>query len=263
MKDGNDLVKVGTVYASMGQTDKAVELIEKGIAKGDLKRPDDAKLRLALALAQSPKTRAKGLQMLRSVGGSGRHGRRGEALRGGGAAAELRRAGCRAGGCLESPPCPPPCPTSSTTSVAASSPSTPAFMRPRFDAAYLVVHNGRAAFIDTGTNHAVPRLLAALDALGLARDAVDYVIPTHVHLDHAGGAGLLMSHLPCATMVVHPRGARHMIDPTALYAGRAGGLRRRRDGALVRQPGRRRRGARARSATTAWTWCSAASACCT
>jgi hypothetical protein len=67
---GNDLVKVGTVYASMGQTDKAVELIEKGIAKGDLKRPDDAKLRLALALAQTPKTRAKGLQMLRSVTGS-------------------------------------------------------------------------------------------------------------------------------------------------------------------------------------------------
>ena len=93
------------------------------------------------------------------------------------------------------------------------------FHRPRFDAAYLVVHHGRAAFIDTGTNHAVPRLLAALSALGLARDAVDYVIPTHVHLDHAGGAGLLMRELPGATMVVHPRGARHMIDPTALYAG--------------------------------------------
>jgi hypothetical protein len=70
MKDGNDLVKVGTVYASMGQTDKAVELIEKGIAKGGLKRPDDAKLRLALALAQAPKTRAKGVQMLRHVGGA-------------------------------------------------------------------------------------------------------------------------------------------------------------------------------------------------
>jgi hypothetical protein len=69
-KEGNDLVKVGTVYASMGQTDKAVELIEKGIAKGGLKRPDDAKLRLALAMAQSPKTRAKGVQMLRSVGGT-------------------------------------------------------------------------------------------------------------------------------------------------------------------------------------------------
>ena len=90
------------------------------------------------------------------------------------------------------------------------------FQRPRFDAAYLVVEAGRAAFIDTGTNHAVPRLLAALDALGLAREAVDWVIPTHVHLDHAGGVGLLMQGLPEARLLVHPRGARHLIDPTAL-----------------------------------------------
>jgi hypothetical protein len=69
-KEGNDLVKIGTVYASMGQLDKAIELIEKGIAKGGLKRPDDAKLRLALAMAASPKTKAKGLQALRSVGGT-------------------------------------------------------------------------------------------------------------------------------------------------------------------------------------------------
>ena len=69
-KEGNDLVKVGTVYASMGQAEKAIELIEKGIAKGNLKRPDDAKLRLALTLAQNPKTRAKGVQMLRAVTGA-------------------------------------------------------------------------------------------------------------------------------------------------------------------------------------------------
>jgi glyoxylase-like metal-dependent hydrolase (beta-lactamase superfamily II) len=93
------------------------------------------------------------------------------------------------------------------------------FNRPRFDAAYLLVDDGRAAFIDTGTNFAVPRLLAALDALGLARDAVDWVIPTHVHLDHAGGAGLLMRELPRARMLVHPRGLRHMVDPSALYNG--------------------------------------------
>jgi glyoxylase-like metal-dependent hydrolase (beta-lactamase superfamily II) len=93
------------------------------------------------------------------------------------------------------------------------------FHRDRFDAAYLLVHAGRAAFIDTGTNHAVPRLLEALDALGVARDAVDHVIPTHVHLDHAGGAGLLMRELPRATLVVHPRGARHLIQPAALYQG--------------------------------------------
>jgi hypothetical protein len=70
LKEGNELVKVGTVYASMGQQDKAIELIEKGIAKGGLKRPDEAKLRLALAMAANPKTKAKGLQALRSIGGS-------------------------------------------------------------------------------------------------------------------------------------------------------------------------------------------------
>ena len=93
------------------------------------------------------------------------------------------------------------------------------FHRPRYDAAYLVVEKGRAAFIDTGTNHAVPRLLAALEVAGLAPDAVDMVIPTHVHLDHAGGAGLLMQQLPRARLVVHPRGARHLIDPAQLIAG--------------------------------------------
>jgi glyoxylase-like metal-dependent hydrolase (beta-lactamase superfamily II) len=93
------------------------------------------------------------------------------------------------------------------------------FVRPRFDAAYLMVENGRAAYIDTGPNNAVPRLLAVLDSLGLERSAVDYVIPTHVHLDHAGGAGLLMSELPSAKLLIHPRGARHMIDPAALMEG--------------------------------------------
>jgi glyoxylase-like metal-dependent hydrolase (beta-lactamase superfamily II) len=90
------------------------------------------------------------------------------------------------------------------------------FHRPNFDAAYLIVDEGHAAFVDTGTNHSVPRLLEVLKALGLPRDAVDYVIPTHVHLDHAGGAGLLMSELPRATLIVHPLGAPHLIDPAFL-----------------------------------------------
>jgi glyoxylase-like metal-dependent hydrolase (beta-lactamase superfamily II) len=91
------------------------------------------------------------------------------------------------------------------------------FQRPRFDAAFLIVENGRAAFIDTGTNHSVPRLLASLAALGLTPDAVDWVIPTHVHLDHAGGVGLLMQSLPNARVLVHPRGLRHMVNPRALW----------------------------------------------
>jgi len=90
------------------------------------------------------------------------------------------------------------------------------FHRPLFDAAYLIVERGRAAFVDAGTNHSVPRLLAALAAAGLDVDAVDYVIPTHVHLDHAGGVGLLMQHLPAARVVVHPRGARHLAGPSHL-----------------------------------------------
>ncbi len=93
------------------------------------------------------------------------------------------------------------------------------FHRPRFDAAYLMVEDGRAAFIDTGTTHSVPRLLASLAALGLTVEAVDWVIVTHVHLDHAGGAGALMQALPHARLLVHPRGERHMVDPTALLAG--------------------------------------------
>ena len=93
------------------------------------------------------------------------------------------------------------------------------FVRDRFDAAYLIVRGGRAAYVDTGTNFALPRLLGALDALGLKREAVDWVIPTHVHLDHAGGVGALMRELPRATVLVHPRGLRHLVDPTALYEG--------------------------------------------
>ena len=90
------------------------------------------------------------------------------------------------------------------------------YLRPRLDASHLILHRGRAAFVDTGTSHSVPRLLAALDAKGVARDAVDWVFLTHIHLDHAGGAGTLMAALPQARAVVHPRGAAHLIEPARL-----------------------------------------------
>ncbi len=94
-----------------------------------------------------------------------------------------------------------------------------AFQRPFFDAAHLIVEQGRAAFVDVGTNHSAPALMAALAGLGLRPEDVDYVIVTHVHLDHAGGAGEMLRLLPRARLVVHPRGARHMIDPSKLMAG--------------------------------------------
>src|SRR5438874_641121 len=82
------------------------------------------------------------------------------------------------------------------------------FFRPMFDASHLIIERGRAAFVDVGTNHSVPRLMAVLKEHRVPPDDVDYVILTHVHLDHAGGAGLLMQHLPNAHAVVHSRGAR-------------------------------------------------------
>jgi glyoxylase-like metal-dependent hydrolase (beta-lactamase superfamily II) len=90
------------------------------------------------------------------------------------------------------------------------------FHRERYDAAYLVAHGARAAFIDTGTTHSLPRMLAALATVGLGQDQVEYVIPTHAHLDHAGGAGALMRALPTARLVAHPRAAPHLIDPQVL-----------------------------------------------
>lgn len=91
--------------------------------------------------------------------------------------------------------------------------------RPGFDAAWLVIEQGRAAFIDCGTSHAVPAMLQALADAGLGPEAVDWLILTHVHLDHAGGAGALLAHLPNATVLVHPRGAPHLVDPSRLVAG--------------------------------------------
>jgi glyoxylase-like metal-dependent hydrolase (beta-lactamase superfamily II) len=96
------------------------------------------------------------------------------------------------------------------------------FGRPTFDAAYLVVERGRGAFIDSGTTHSLPHFLDAIKAADLEPKDIDWVILTHVHLDHAGGTGQLMKHLPYAKLAVHPRGARHMIDPSALIAGAAG-----------------------------------------
>jgi len=88
--------------------------------------------------------------------------------------------------------------------------------REGFAAAYLMREGDRAAFVETNTNRAVPKLLAALEAEGLAPEAVEYVIITHVHLDHAGGASALMEACPNATLLAHPRAAKHAISPRKL-----------------------------------------------
>ncbi len=93
------------------------------------------------------------------------------------------------------------------------------YFREGLAAVHLLVDQGEAAFVDTAVSHSVPRFLAELDAAGLPRSAVRWVLITHVHLDHAGGAGQLMRELPNAELVVHPRGAPHMIDPGKLVAG--------------------------------------------
>lgn len=93
------------------------------------------------------------------------------------------------------------------------------YLRPQLVAVHLIESAGRVAFIDTGTFETLPHALAALKTLGLTPEAVDYVMLTHIHLDHAGGAGVMMDAFPNARLVVHPRGARHMSEPSKLMAG--------------------------------------------
>jgi len=93
------------------------------------------------------------------------------------------------------------------------------YVRSGLASCYLIEQNNHGAFIDVGTNYTVPLLLELLEKKNIPLENVDYVIPTHVHLDHAGGAGSLMQQLPNAQLIIHPRGARHMIDPSRLQAG--------------------------------------------
>ena len=93
------------------------------------------------------------------------------------------------------------------------------YVAPKIVAIHLLVHRGRAAIIDTGTNHSVARVMEALGRFGIAPEQVSMVILTHIHLDHAGGCGELMQRLPNAQLLVHPRGARHMVNPERLTKG--------------------------------------------
>lgn len=93
------------------------------------------------------------------------------------------------------------------------------FVRPRLAAVHCIVEDGRAALVDTATNSNTTTVLAALAARGIQPEQVDWILLTHIHLDHAGAAGALARLLPNARLSVHPRGARHMTDPSRLVAG--------------------------------------------
>lgn len=92
------------------------------------------------------------------------------------------------------------------------------FMRDRMASCYVLEAGSELAIIETGTRASVRRLADVIRLRGWSKDAVRFVIVTHVHLDHAGGAGQLMQEFPKASFLVHPRGAAHMIDPSRLEA---------------------------------------------
>jgi glyoxylase-like metal-dependent hydrolase (beta-lactamase superfamily II) len=92
------------------------------------------------------------------------------------------------------------------------------YVRPGFASVHVIARDGRAVIIDTGANSAVPLTLRALGELQIQPESVEYLFLTHVHLDHAGGAGLLLQQLPRAKVIVHPRGAPHLVDPSRLEA---------------------------------------------
>lgn len=87
---------------------------------------------------------------------------------------------------------------------------------PRFTACYLRTAGEECAFIEAHTAHALPRLLAALKSAGRRPEEVKWIFITHVHLDHAAGASALVGACPNATILAHPRAARHLIDPSKL-----------------------------------------------
>jgi len=92
-------------------------------------------------------------------------------------------------------------------------------LRREMAACYLLESGDALALIEVGSNHAAPRILEVMRHRGWSPEQVSHVIVTHVHLDHAGGAGKLMQVLPNATLVVHPRGAPHLVDPARLESG--------------------------------------------
>ncbi len=89
---------------------------------------------------------------------------------------------------------------------------------PQWGSVYLIKED-KKALIDTGPSTSAKAVLEGIKKAGVKPGDMDYLVATHIHLDHAGGAGTLCKEMPNAQVVVHPRGARHMADPTKLVAG--------------------------------------------
>ncbi|EGA90414.1 hypothetical protein GPDM_05286 [Planococcus donghaensis MPA1U2] len=82
-----------------------------------------------------------------------------------------------------------------------------------------VISEKELTLVDTGPSSSIKHVKKGLAALGFSLEDVKYIIVTHVHLDHSGGAGLLLQDCPNAKVIVHPKGARHLSDPSRLIAG--------------------------------------------
>ena len=93
------------------------------------------------------------------------------------------------------------------------------YIKNEIAAVYFIVEGDSVAIVETATSRSVPIIMQALADLDLSAEQVKFIIPTHIHLDHAGGCGALLNHCPNATILIHPRGLRHMIDPSKLVAG--------------------------------------------
>lgn len=82
-------------------------------------------------------------------------------------------------------------------------------------AAYLV-KGSKTALVDCGYASSAETVLQALTELNVSPADMDYVIPTHVHLDHAGAAGYLLDRMPRAKLIAQEKGVKHLVDPTRL-----------------------------------------------
>ncbi|MBD3106905.1 MBL fold metallo-hydrolase [Bacillus sp. AGMB 02131] len=84
---------------------------------------------------------------------------------------------------------------------------------------YVFKDQNSISLIETSASPSIPYILEGLKQLEIKLEDIKYIIVTHIHLDHAGGAGLMLQHCPNAKLIVHPKGARHLVDPSRLIAG--------------------------------------------